>query len=546
MEIPPSSSFSQVNALFNDLSGGQRESQLMGVYPFEAPNFHLNSSDRLQASSHSGLDVEFRVKDTHEAFRILNGPLMYPFQSQAQIFNHKFDPFYYDGSELDDSFNVQENLIGTPLGASTLEDPRMSYVKNMLHMKELHGANDPFDDSYLKDLYMKNVEKGSTYYQNQLDKLDASMSTYSRTNRYKKHKPMEAIQFTSNLATGNHTHEKHTARIAYKAASDAGLIQHSRRAKRMAKVDQAIAPYSIVDENLIHRNRNRSRNTVIDIDGLSVISQQSRGTISLPDNIVDDEESIQSFPSSITSQSSIRSHYSGSGGDDNDDTSFIPFIPPAGTNVTHITATQEHNHAARASVRWAPSVEETFDYVGPAEGEDFWENALQNANRIGSTNDMEVYAREFNARNRKRSSSSSGSSMVENTSQRVQDYAAKGLSPETPQLQRTPASQRPTELDPFTGVASTIQRSTFNQPLRAVGPPTPYTMDNDLREETEFMFRQREAEIRDYPNVDLTRHSGLAVLSRQNGLGLGYAMMPIGAYNAAIARMAESNGTLRG
>lgn len=287
MEVPPASSFSEVSALFNDTSESQRQQELMGIFPIETPNKHFYSSDLSRAVSHTGFDVELRTNDLHEAHRIFNGPLLYPFQSKAQIFNHKFDPFYYDGSELDPNFNVQENLIGTPLGATTLEDPRMTYVKNMLQMKELHGANHPLDDSYLKELYMVNAEKGSNYYQNQLDKLDASMSHYSRLGRYSKQKPLHDIQFTQNLATGNPIHEKHTARIHYDAPSDAGPINHSRRRKRMMRVDDMTAPYSITPINITHRNRRtgiRSQTQQNPGDLLAVTDPHSgRSAIILPD-----------------------------------------------------------------------------------------------------------------------------------------------------------------------------------------------------------------------------------------------------------------------
>lgn len=231
MEIPPPSSFSQISALFNDYTEASRNQAVLGITPFESPNTHIYSSNVERAASHTGLDVEFRTKDLHEGHRILNGPLLYPFQAKAQIFNHKFDPFYYDGSELDENYNVQENLIGTPLGASTLEDPRLTYVKNMLQLKEMHGANHPLDDTYIKELYMVNAEKGSNYYQAQLNKLDASMSNYTRTNRYANHKPLQDIQFTYNVATGNPIHEKHTAKKAFQSPSEAGIVQNSRRKK---------------------------------------------------------------------------------------------------------------------------------------------------------------------------------------------------------------------------------------------------------------------------------------------------------------------------
>jgi len=326
MEIPPASSFSQVSALFNDLSANERQKELLGLSPFETPNVHVQSSNIRQASSHTGIDVEFRTQDNHEGHRILNGPLLYPFQEKAQIFNHKFDPFYYDGSELDDSFNVQENLIGTPLGASSLEDPRLSYVKNMLHMKELHGANDPLADDYLKNLYMTNVEKGSNYYQNQLDKLDASMSLYSRAGRYKKHKPLEVIQFTQNIATGNAIHEKHTARREYKSPTDAGMIQNSSRTKRMARLANAVAPYSIVPHNPLHRNRIGARNMIQQGTDLQAVFQRQYNAIPLPDTENADVEPIdaeEELP--------------------DDTASFLPYLPRVDEIMPPITPQGEHS-----------------------------------------------------------------------------------------------------------------------------------------------------------------------------------------------------------
>lgn len=296
MEVPPASSFSQVSALFSDTSENEQQRAFLGLFPFETPNVHLHSSDFQQSVSHSGLDKEFRTADIKEGHRILQGHLLYPYQEKAQIFNHKFDPFYFDGSELSDEFNVQENLIGTPLGASTLEDPRMTYVKNMMRMKELHGANHPLDDSYLKELFMVNAEKGSNYYQNQLDKLDASMSLYSRSGRYSKHKPLQDIQFTQNIATGAPIHEKHTASIKYESPSDAGVIQNSRRSQRMARIDDMTAPYHMVPVNMPYRHHRRGlrENTQQSGNDLSAITHPTTNgaAIRLPDgppNTTDDD-----------------------------------------------------------------------------------------------------------------------------------------------------------------------------------------------------------------------------------------------------------------
>lgn len=270
MEIPPSSSFAQSTALFSDLSHDAQMKSMAGVFPTEPYNKHIYSGDITQAVSHTGLDKEFRTSDLHEAHRIFNGALQYPFQDKAQIFHHKFDPSYWDGSELDGDYNIQENLIGTPLGASTLEDPRLSYVKNMLIMKEMHGANDPLSNDYIKDLYMINAEKGSNYYQNQLSKLEGSMANYSRTNRYINHKPLAGIAFTQSVATGNPVHYKHTANKAVSMPSGAGTSQQSRRQERFNRLNTS-APYQIKDKLIVprhdhsrdHGGRNMSDDTII-------------------------------------------------------------------------------------------------------------------------------------------------------------------------------------------------------------------------------------------------------------------------------------------
>jgi hypothetical protein len=238
MEIPLASDFAQASALFTDSNENERRREILGLWPNELPNKHLESLDLVTAVSVSNLDKEFRTNDYKEAYRLYNGALQYPFQNKAQIFHHKFDPFYWDGSELDGDYNVQENLIGTPLGASTLEDPRMTYVANILQMKELHGANDPLDNAYLQNLYMLNTDKGSNYYQNQLQKLNFAMNQHTRVSKAARHVPLHSIQFSKNLATGNPVHIKHTAKRKISMPSAAGLQQTSRKQSRMTALDQ--------------------------------------------------------------------------------------------------------------------------------------------------------------------------------------------------------------------------------------------------------------------------------------------------------------------
>jgi hypothetical protein len=245
MEIPLPSDFAQASALFTDADNIQRRREVLGLWPVETPNKHIESLDLVTAVSVSNLDKEFRTNDYKEAYRLYNGPLQYPFQDKAQIFHHKFDPFYWDGSELDGDYNVQENLIGTPLGASTLEDPRMTYVANMLHLKELHGANDPLDNSYIQNLYMLNTDKGSNYYQNQIQKLDFAMNQHSRLSKAARHTPLHPIQFSKNLATGNPVHVKHTAKRKIEMPSAAGVVQTSRKQSRMNALDSFKHPHAI-------------------------------------------------------------------------------------------------------------------------------------------------------------------------------------------------------------------------------------------------------------------------------------------------------------
>lgn len=289
MEIPLPSSFSQASALFSDTNENERRAQVLGTWPNQMYNKHLESLDMIKAVSATNLDKDFRSNDYQEAFKIYNGSLLYPFQDTAQIFHHKFDPFYWDGSELDGDYNVQENLIGTPLGAGTLEDPRMTYVENILKLKEMQGVNDPLDNSYLQNLYMVNADRGSNYYQNQLQKLNFAMNNFSRVNRETRHVPLHSVQFTKNLATGNPIHVKHTTKRKIDMPSAAGLQQSSRKQARMTALDtykpllwQRDQVISFRDSSSSSRSDDTSLSSRSDNNSLSSRSAHSRNSITLP------------------------------------------------------------------------------------------------------------------------------------------------------------------------------------------------------------------------------------------------------------------------
>lgn len=197
MEIPPESSYAQCSALFTGYSSGDVNKKILSLTPDPGFNFLNESTNRQVAYTSTGSISDFRVDDFKEASKIFNGIQKYPYSNSAQIFNYKFDPYYFDGSENEPNFNVQENLIGTPLGTSLLEDPRLTYTKNLLMLKEYQGQEQQLNDAYIKELYMVNTEKGSTYYQNMLERQQNALDAWSRRGRSKK-QPLDSIVFTYN------------------------------------------------------------------------------------------------------------------------------------------------------------------------------------------------------------------------------------------------------------------------------------------------------------------------------------------------------------
>ena len=135
MELPPTSTFGQATAYFTGFSEDEQKQQILDLQPVSFPNKFIESLDITQGISVSSLENEFREADFSEAYRLYNGALQYPFQSIADITNHQFDPSYFDGSEgVTSNFNVQENLIGTPLGVNELVDPRVTYIDSLMKL----------------------------------------------------------------------------------------------------------------------------------------------------------------------------------------------------------------------------------------------------------------------------------------------------------------------------------------------------------------------------------------------------------------------------
>jgi hypothetical protein len=181
MEIPPPSSAAQISAYFTGYSDEEKQKMFFSLSPMTAPFKPIESLDIVPASTSSGESTDFKEKDFKYAWQMYTGQLMYPFDNIAQVTHHQYDPSYFDGSEeRNDSFNVQENLIGFPLDSPQLVDPRVAYIDSLMKMKEYTAGNIPLDSSYLNTLFMSTTEKGANYYANQLNDLNEAMGQYAR------------------------------------------------------------------------------------------------------------------------------------------------------------------------------------------------------------------------------------------------------------------------------------------------------------------------------------------------------------------------------
>lgn len=187
METPPISSVQELNnSLFAEKSIEEKQKLIRGIFPFPKQDL-LNTENRRRAVVNTeNQNDTFKINLQKEGHRILQGQVLYPFQSKIDLEYSKVDPLFFNGSFGDPNINVESNLIGTPLGASTLEDPRLTYIKNMMKLRENLGQENLLYDNYLKELFMINTERGSNYYINQLELLEQGLSNWARNKRNEK------------------------------------------------------------------------------------------------------------------------------------------------------------------------------------------------------------------------------------------------------------------------------------------------------------------------------------------------------------------------
>lgn len=167
MEIQPPSSVAQATAPFTGLSRKQVEDTIRRIYPYRTLDTNLHSLNTREAISSSGLPTDFREREFIEGHRMLQGIVTNPWTSIHDIQQGKADPFYFD-SGASDMEDILQKTIGKPTGAPDVNDPRLSFVENLMKLKQFNkGIDNERGYDYMKNLFLSQVEKGSTYYQTQ-------------------------------------------------------------------------------------------------------------------------------------------------------------------------------------------------------------------------------------------------------------------------------------------------------------------------------------------------------------------------------------------
>ena len=207
MERPPNMTFAQVSALFGDTSYEEQRRELAEMVPDIYFNKLQESTDRSQAAMVVNEESQFRRQDFIEGGRMYNGQIRYPFQSVDELWTGKTDQYYFDGSENNNVYHLQENMIGRPLGADFIRDPNYTYTENLMKMREARSQREVADDNYIRELYAFNTQKGSNYYETQVQKEIENLSRDTRISRGQKQRSIYVESIESDItAQGQFEH----------------------------------------------------------------------------------------------------------------------------------------------------------------------------------------------------------------------------------------------------------------------------------------------------------------------------------------------------
>lgn len=179
MEIQQPSDVGQATARFTGLTRQQVEDTIRRIYPYRSINANLRSKDGAEALSVSGEYTDFNERNHIEGNRILQGIITNPWSSIHDVQQGKADPFYFDTGYSDVADLIQDS-IGHITGEPQNNDPRLTFTENLLKLKMFRGRLDSdLSYNYMTNLFLTQVENGSTYYQTQARRQNEALTEHA-------------------------------------------------------------------------------------------------------------------------------------------------------------------------------------------------------------------------------------------------------------------------------------------------------------------------------------------------------------------------------
>lgn len=294
MEIQAPSCIAQATAPFQGLTHSQIQDSIKRIFPYPQQNLVNDHNHFRAALSSTGASTDYQEADKKEAHRLLQGVITNPWHSIHDITVGKADPQYYDSgmSEIQD---IQAKTIGHFTGAPQLNDPRTTFTQNLLKMKVHQKEMDnDYTYDYMKDLFLTQVEKGSTYYQAQAMKQQADMEKRT-AEQMENIQPLDMSTVISsvNLADLENSHKRVKRDIVVRSQPHfshhigrAKLDELQRFAIGKAKV---LTPQEFQDDEPVYRDPNPHMTAAIDRLNafLANVPSQRGGAPSMSGNIVD-------------------------------------------------------------------------------------------------------------------------------------------------------------------------------------------------------------------------------------------------------------------
>jgi len=242
MEIPPPSSIEQATARFTGLTQQQVKDQIKRIYPYPPINTLLQSKNTLEAISSSGASKDFNEKNLIEAHRLLTPFITNPWQSVQNIEQGKADPRYYD-SGISDIKDLIGSTMGTVTGASQINDPRESFVENLLKLKVFKGhVDNEYRADYVKNLFLTQTEMGASYYQTQAIRQNEELSKHF-ANKRNGISPLSSHTFIQGVNMGTLKKSHDTLKRRNVVTSSIPIFTHSSKRQRLDQIQEMYYPH---------------------------------------------------------------------------------------------------------------------------------------------------------------------------------------------------------------------------------------------------------------------------------------------------------------